>query len=134
MVYIHHGLSHIDGDELGLNADDVNCDGLHFHELAKKAKTLINSAKFSLRLACSPKYIVYEGVWPSCKSNKSQSKEDLRYLFPILGHGSLKPNITECIKSEDVAGVQDRIELLGKKGTVVCLPTALYKKKTYDVV
>ena len=128
MVYIHHGHSLID-DQDDFISDDVSCDGLQFHELARKARTIMNCAKFSLRLACSPKYIVYEGVWPSCKGNPSQFKEDLRYLFTILGQGSIKPNVNECIGLEDVKGVQDRIELLGKKGTIVCLPTALYEKK-----
>jgi len=103
MVYIHHGHKS-DEDDLGIISDDVSCDGLQFHELARKAKEAMNSAKFNLRLACSPKYIVYEGVWPSCKANQSQFKEDLRYLLTLLGRGNLKPNVNECIGLEDVAG------------------------------
>ncbi|KAL7536689.1 hypothetical protein ACHAXR_007337 [Thalassiosira sp. AJA248-18] len=127
MVYIHHGNKSDDDNEFAL-AEDITkgCDGAHLQDLARKAA-------FSLRLACSPKYLVYEGVWASCKENKSQFKEDLRYLLTLLGRGNLKPNVNECIGLEDVAGVQDRIELLGKKGTIVCLPTALYEKKVYVV-
>ena len=84
MVYIHHGHKHIDEDDLGIIADDVSYDGLHFQDLAEKARTIINSAKLSIRLACSLKYIEYEGVWPSCKGNQSQFKEDFRHLFTIL--------------------------------------------------
>ena len=73
-VYIHHGHKNED-DDFALSSDDltnVSCDGLQFEELAKKAQEAVNSAKFSLRLACSPKYFQYEGVWPSCKENRSQ--------------------------------------------------------------
>lgn len=130
MVYIHSGPKD-ESDELGIMTEDVNCDVLHFQELANKAKAALDSAKFSMLLACSPQYIVYDGVWKSCKENPNQFKEDLRYLFTLLGRGHLKPNISECIGLEDMAGVQDRIELLGKPGTIVCLPTALYEKKTF---
>jgi len=135
MVYIHHGHKD-DMDDLTLveMADNGCLDGCAFDELTNKAKAAVNSAKFSLRLTCSPNYIVYEGVWPSCKENPNQFKEDLRYLFTLLGQGRLKPNVDECINLEEVSEVQDRIELLGKKGTIVCLPTALYEKKAHHVV
>ncbi len=123
-----------DEDDLGSVANDISCDGLHFHELAKKAQNVMNSAKFSLRLACSSKYMVYEGVWPSCKEDPNQFKEDLRYLFALLERGSVKPFIAKCVDLEEVHEIQDTIELLGKKGTVVCLPTALYEKKACNVV
>ena len=118
MVYIHHGHKD-DMDDLTLveMADNGCLDGCAFDELTNKAKAAVNSAKFSLRLTCSPNYIVYEGVWPSCKENPNQFKEDLRYLFTLLGQGRLKPNVDECINLEEVSEVQDRIELLGKKGT-----------------
>lgn len=134
LVYIYHDGHKIDEDELGSVANEISCDGIHFQELAKKAQNAMNSAKFSLRLACSPKYMVYEGVWPSCKEDPNQFKEDLRYLFTLLEQESLKPNIFKCIDLEEVSEVQDTIELLGKKGTVVCLPTALYEKKACHVV
>jgi len=134
LVYIYHDGHKIDEDELGSVANEISCDGIHFQELAKKAQNAMNSAKFSLRLACSPKYMVYEGVWPSCKEDPNQFKEDLRYLLTLLEQESLKPNIFKCIDLEEVSEVQDTIELLGKKGTVVCLPTALYEKKACHVV
>jgi len=136
IVYIHQGHKH-DGDDLGTIADDVSCDGRHLTDLAKKARAALSSAKFSLRLACSPKYMCYEGVWPSCKESPSQFKEDLRYLFTLLGQGGLKPDVDECINLEEVAEAQDRIELLGKRGTIVCLPksaTPLYDKKAQHVI
>lgn len=131
-MYIQQSHKEEDEDLVSL-AGEVSCDGLQFQELARKAQAAVNSAKFSLRLACSPMYYTYS-VWPSCKENPSQFKEDLRYLFTLLGQGNLKPNVTECINLEEVGEVQERIELLGKKGTVVCLPTALYEKKAYAVV
>lgn len=133
-MYIHHGHKD-DMDDLTLveMADNGCLDGCAFDELTNKAKAAVNSAKFSLRLTCSPNYIVYEGVWPSCKENPNQFKEDLRYLFTLLSQGHLKPKVDECINLEEVSEVQDRIELLGKKGTLVCLPTALYEKKAYHV-
>ena len=95
----------------------------------------MTSAKFSLRLECSPKYMVYKEVWLSCKEVPNQFKEDLRYIFTLVEWGSLKPNIAKCIIDlEEVPEVQDMIELLGKKGIVVCLPTALYEKKACHVV
>ena len=134
LVYIYHDGHNSDEDDLGFVGNDISCDGIHFEELAKKAKNAMNTAKFSLRLACSPKYIVYEGVWSSCKEDPNQFKEDLRYLFTLLERGSLKPNIARCIDLEEVSEVQDTIELLGKQGTIVCLPTALYEKKACHVV
>ena len=134
LVYIFQDGHKNDEDDLGSVANDISCDGLHFHELAKKAQNVMNSAKFSLRLACSPKYMVYEGVWPSCKEDPNQFKEDLRYLFTLLERGSVKPFIAKCVDLEEVPEIQDTIELLGKKGTVVCLPTALYEKKACNVV
>ena len=135
MIYIHHGNRDDDDDSFAIaeGITHVNCEGCTPMELARKAKEAMNSAKFSLRLACSPKYIQYEGVWPSCKENQTQFKEDLRFLLTLLGRGDVKPNVSECIGLEEVNGVQDRIELLGKKGTIVCLPTALYEKKVYFV-
>ena len=131
MVYIHHGHRVPEEESLGISiADDTSC--ADFSELTKKAQDAINSAKFSLRLSCSPKYLIYEGVWRSCKEAPNQFKEDLRYLFTLLGQGSLKPRVTECINLEEMTEVQDKIELLGKKGTIVCLPTALYEKKVYE--
>lgn len=131
MVYIHHGHRVPEEESLGISiADDTSCPD--FSELTKKAQDAINSAKFSLRLSCSPKYLIYEGVWRSCKEAPNQFKEDLRYLFTLLGQGSLKPRVTECINLEEMTEVQERIELLGKKGTIVCLPTALYEKKVYE--
>lgn len=128
LVHIHQGHKE-DEDDLVTIADEVNCDGVHFQCLAKKCKAAMDSAKFNLLLACTPKYIEYEGVWRSCKESPSLFKEDLRFLFTLLGQGSLKPNVTECIGLEEVAGAQDRIELVGNEGIIVCLPTALYEKK-----
>ncbi|KAL7548440.1 hypothetical protein ACHAWF_011749 [Thalassiosira exigua] len=136
MVYIHPEHK-CERDDLGITTDDVSCDiscdTSHVQDLVKKAKASLKAAKFSIVLACSPQFSVYEGVWPSCKGNRCQFKEDLRYLFTLLGQDALKPNVNECIGLEEVADVQDRIELLGKKGTIVCLPTALYEKKAYIV-
>jgi hypothetical protein len=130
-VYTHHGHKQADEDmgSIGGLADEVGCCKCSPQELTKKAQEAINTAKFNLRLTCSPNYIVYNGLWPSCKEKPNQFKEDLRYLFTLLGQGGLKPTVAECITLEEVAGVQDRIEVLGTKGTVVCMPTALYEKK-----
>lgn len=128
-MYTYHGHKHADEDmgSIGNLAEEVGCPSPQ--ELTKKAKEAINNAKFNLRLTCSPNYIVYEGLWSSCKEKPNQFKEDLRYLFTLLGRGGLKPPVAECITLEEVSGVQDRIEVLGMKGTVVCMPTALYEKK-----
>jgi len=129
LVYTYHGHKHADENvgSIGSLAEEVGCTSPQ--ELTKKAKEVIKTAKFNLRLTCSPNYIVYEGLWPSCKEKPNQFKEDLRYLFTLLGQGGLKPPVADCITLEEVAGVQDRIEVLGTKGTVVCMPTALYEKK-----
>ncbi|KAL9183115.1 hypothetical protein ACHAXT_004902 [Thalassiosira profunda] len=130
MVYIEEGHGDDEADELGLPTDSVNCELLNLGELAKKVQGAVKSAKFDMLLACTPRYLIYEGVWRSAKENQSQFKEDLRYLFTLLGRGGgLKPNVIECVGLEDIAGVQDRIELLGKEGSIVCLPTALYERK-----
>ena len=130
MVYINHEHKIPEDESLGVSIDDTSC--ADFSEITKKFQDAINSAKFSVRLSCSPKYLIYEGVWRSCKEAPNQFKEDLRYLLTLLGQGSLKPCVNECINLEEMTEVQDRIELLGKKGTIVCLPTALYEKKVYD--
>ena len=131
MVYTYHGHKHDDEDmgNIGSLAEEVGCSKCSPQEITKRAQEAIRFAKFNLRLACSPNYIVYEGLWHSCKQKPHQFKEDLRYLFTLLGRGMIKPMVAECITLDDVAGVQDRIELLGNKGTVVCTPTALYEKK-----
>ena len=130
-MFTYHGHKHADEDMgvIGSLAEEVGCSKCSPQELTKKAQEAINTAKFNLRLTCSPNYIVYEGLWTSCKEKPNQFKEDLRYLFTLLGQGGLKPTVAECITLEEVAGVQDRIEVLGTKGTVVCMPTALYEKK-----
>jgi hypothetical protein len=130
-VYTYYEHKHADEDMgcMGSLVEEVGCCKSSPQELTKKAQAAINSAKFSLRLACSPRYTVYEGLWHSCKESPNQFKEDLRYLFTLLGQGSLKPNVAECINLDEVAGVQDRIEHPGKKGTVVCMTTSLYEKK-----
>lgn len=115
-------------------AEEVSCSNCLQcgpKEITRKAQAAINSAKFSLRLSLSPKYLEYEGLWASCKEDSTQFKEDLRYLFALLGRGNLKPNITECISLDEIAGVQERIEIQGKMGTVICLPFALSEKKSY---
>jgi hypothetical protein len=131
LVYTYHGHKHDDEEmgNIGSLAEEVGCIKCSPQEITKKAQEAMRIAKFNLRLACSPNYIVYEGLWHSCKQKPHQFKEDLRYLFTLLGRGMIKPYVAECITLDDVAGVQDRIELLGNKGTVVCTPTALYEKK-----
>jgi len=115
-------------------AEEVSCSNClqcSPKEITRKAQAAINSAKFSLRLSLSPKYLEYDGLWASCKEDSTQFKEDLRYLFALLGRGNLKPNITECISLDEIAGVQERIEIQGKMGTVICLPFALSEKKSH---
>ena len=127
-----------DGDDnISIMIKDVECDTVYFKDLADKARAAVNTAKFHLRLSCSPQFLTYEGVWPSSKTNQSMFKEDLRFLFTLLDSGNLKPNVNERICLEEVQDVQDRIELHGKQGTIVCLPfktateTALYEKKAF---
>ncbi len=45
----------------------------------------------------------------------------------------MKPHVEECVSPEDIPSVQNRIELEGKWGTVVCLPAPLYEKKAVNV-
>jgi hypothetical protein len=138
LVYTTHGHKHVDdgNDLISMEnlAEEVSCSNClqcSPKEISRKAQAAINSAKFSLRLSLSPKYLEYEGLWASCKEDSTQFKEDLRYLFALLGRGNLKPNITECISLDEIAGVQERIEIQGKMGTVICLPFALSEKKSY---
>ena len=133
IVHIQHSHRHTDGDSFDITAaaDDVSCEGYQcdLNEFAEQARTALDSAKLSLKLWFSLRYVVYEGLWPSCKGNQRQFQEDLRYLFTVLSQGNLKPVVNEIVGLEEIAGVQDRIELLGKEGTIVCLPTAIYEKK-----
>lgn len=142
MVYIHHGHKE-DGDDLTIDdfsiiADNVGCtvEGcLSTKEINNKVKEFTNSVKFSLRLTCTSNYIVYEGVWPSVKENPNLFRDDLRYLFSLLDQGDINPVVNEiCTSEEEVADIQNRIELVGKNGTIVCLPTALFEKKAHQVV
>lgn len=99
------------------------------HDLANKAKAAVASAKFDCQLTCSNQFETYEGVWASCKQDQILFKKDLRFLLTLLAEGKLAPQVEERVCLEDVPGIQDRIELEGTKGTIVCLPTTLFEKK-----
>eukprot|EP00569_Conticribra_weissflogii_P020523 CAMPEP_0171431158 /NCGR_PEP_ID=MMETSP0881-20121228/7062_1 /TAXON_ID=67004 /ORGANISM="Thalassiosira weissflogii, Strain CCMP1336" /LENGTH=938 /DNA_ID=CAMNT_0011951395 /DNA_START=110 /DNA_END=2923 /DNA_ORIENTATION=- len=124
-------------DDLCSLTNDVGCDPVYFKELALKARTAINSARYHFRLSCTPQFLTYEGVWASSRANLNLFREDLRFLFTLLDSGNLKPNVSERITLEEVPDVQDRIELHGKSGSIVCLPfktateTSLYERKAF---
>ena len=105
-----------------------------FQDLANKARDVLALTKFSLRLTCSPQFVTYRGIWASCKEDQVLYRKDLSFLFKLLEEGRLKPYVEECISPEDIPSVQNRIELEGKRGTVVCLPAPLYEKKAVNVV
>eukprot|EP01082_Thalassiosira_pseudonana_P008638 g7866.t1 g7866 contig26:437316-440350(-) len=90
-----------DEREFAVNTEDVSCDGLYLQTLAEKARAAVSTAKFHIRLACCTQFLTYGGVWTS---------------------SSLRPRVDERICLEDVGDAQDRIELYGKQGTIVCLP------------
>ena len=98
--------------------------------IKEKAKEVYEGAKFSVRLTCSPNFAVFEGVWSSYKNNGATFRQDLRFLFDLLGQNLIRPQVKECVEIEDIEAVQDRVEVAGKDGTIVCLPTALYEKKS----
>lgn len=102
--------------------------------IKEKAKEAYEGAKFSVRLTCSPNFVVFEGVWSSYKNNGAAFRQDLRFLFDLLGQNLLRPHVKECVEIEDIEEVQNRVEVTGKDGTIVCLPTALYEKKSKDVI
>ena len=101
--------------------------------LKEKAKEAYEGAKFGVRLSCSPNFAVFDGLWSSFKNNGAAFRQDLRFLFDLLGQNLLRPQVQECIEIEDIEAVQDRVEVAGKDGTIVCLPTALYEKKSKQV-
>lgn len=111
-----------DEREFAVNTEDVSCDGLYLQTLAEKARAAVSTAKFHIRLACCTQFLTYGGVWTSSKEDPYLWKEDLRFLFSLLSEGSLRPRVDERICLEDVSDAQDRIELYGKQGTIVCLP------------
>ena len=116
---------------------NLGCSGSSipsFQDLANKARDVVALTKFSLRLTCSPQFVTYRGIWASCKEDQGLYRKDLSFLFKLLEEGKLKPHVEECISPEDIPSVQDRIELEGKRGTVVCLPAPLYEKKAVNVV
>jgi NADPH:quinone reductase-like Zn-dependent oxidoreductase len=98
-------------------------------DLANKARGAFVSAKFNCQLVCSQQFSTYEGIWARCKEDPISFKKDLRFLLTMLSEGKLNPEVEERVCLEDVPGVQDRIELEGKQGTIVCLPTTLFEKK-----
>ncbi len=103
-------------------------------DLANRARDVAAMAKFSLRLTCSPQFVTYRGIWASCKKDQGLYRKDLSFLIKLLEEGKLKPHVEECVSPEDIPSVQNRIELEGKWGTVVCLPAPLYEKKAVNVV
>lgn len=112
-------------------SDDNSFDGGEFlHDLANKAQVAFVSAKFHLQLDCSQQFSTYDGIWASAKEDQILFKKDLRFLLTLLSEGKLTPQVEERVCLEDVSGVQDRIELEGKQGTIVCLPTTLFEKKS----
>ena len=135
-----------DGENADRNEEDrrfgelgyLGCSGggniPSFQDLANKARDVLASTKFSLRLTCSPQFVTYRGIWASCKEDHGLYRKDLSFLFKLLEEGKLKPHVEECISPEDIPSVQNRIELEGKRGTVVCLPAPLYEKKAVNVV
>lgn len=126
MVKINHWPQQQGGEEDNDNNihDIGGCDGgSPLQDLAEKARNACERAKFHLRLACSPNFLTYEGVWASSKQDPNLWKEDLRFLLALLSDGTLSPRVYERICLEDVAEIQDRIELYGKDhASIVCLP------------
>ena len=132
MVYVQPP-NIVNQDETGnviFNSENDSFDHTElFHDLANKVKGAVASAKFDCQLTCSNQFSTYEGVWASCKEDQIMFKKDLRFLLTLLSEGKLEPQVEERVCLEDVPGVQDRIELEGKQGTIVCLPTTLFEKK-----
>ncbi|KAK1732311.1 zinc-binding dehydrogenase [Skeletonema marinoi] len=130
MVYVQppNNINH--DDNCNVIFSDDSFDGREFlHDLANKAKGAFVSAKFNCQLTCSQQFSTYDGIWASAKEDQILFKKDLRFLLTLLSEGKLSPQVEERVCLEDVPGVQDRIELEGKQGTIVCLPTTLFEKK-----
>lgn len=130
MVYVQPPNNINTDDSCNVIFSDDSFDGREFlHDLAKKAKGALTSAKFNCQLTCSQQFSTYEGIWARAKEDQILFKKDLRFLLTLLSEGKLTPQVEERVCLEDVPGVQDRIELEGKQGTIVCLPTTLFEKK-----
>jgi NADPH:quinone reductase-like Zn-dependent oxidoreductase len=134
MVYVQppNNINQDDGNNVIFSDDSF--DGREFlQDLANKARGAFVSAKFNCQLTCSQQFSTYEGIWANCKEDPILFKKDLRFLLTLLSEGKLNPEIEERVCLEDVPGIQDRIELEGKHGTIVCLPTTLFEKKANTV-
>ncbi|KAL7494772.1 hypothetical protein ACHAWT_003345 [Skeletonema menzelii] len=130
MVYVQPPNNIKRDDNCNVIFSDDSFDGGEFlHDLANKAQAALVSAKFHCQLDCSQQFETYEGIWASAKEDQILFKKDLRFLLTLLSEGKLSPQVEERVCLEDVPGVQDRIELEGKQGTIVCLPTTLFEKK-----
>ena len=130
MVYVQPPNNINQDDHSNVIFRDDSFDAREFiHDLANKAKGAFVTAKFNCQLTCSQQFETYDGIWMSAKENQILFKKDLRFLLTLLSEGKLTPLVEERVCLEDVPGVQDRIELEGKRGTIVCLPTTLFEKK-----
>jgi NADPH:quinone reductase-like Zn-dependent oxidoreductase len=105
------------------NIELKQSDPSDLFDVVEKARIAHEKAALVHRLQTCPEISTYKGVMSNIIDDSLAWKDDVSFLFSLLAQGRIHPRVHERIYSlEDVSKVQDRLELYGKKESVVCLP------------